>query len=432
MTAVRKHVSSLSKLHSISLALYLATFAFVMLKDPVLGNDSFSYNVMEISRFPGYAVFMRVLLKIFGVNLYTHIIILIHVLFGLTAIHVFTNKLNQIFKLTFVQNIGVLLLLLFPFFTKPLLANDVASEGICYPLYLLIITYSIKVVFQRQFSKIYFLALLLIALTITRGQFIIVPIIIAFIFILKERHRFRKKPQLTVIILLLLVPFVTNMLDKSYRKMVHGHFVKTPYSYVNAVALPLFVSKKDDFKTLKNEDYKEIFKFSYQRIDSLNLLNSKVEGSLEEKYMRFHENFPLICNQNIHMGGVDYYMNKGFSRAEAYIKTEEACKAIMFNAIKHNFKDYILIYYTNVIYGFKSVFIALFFLITALWSFVKVIKKFELDTGFILFTSLLVISNALIVAIACHSISRYLVYNYFSIIIIPLLLIRRLPFFKNS
>ena len=148
--------------------------------------------------------------------------------------------------------------------------------------------------------------------------------------------------------------------------------------------------------------------------------------------MRFHENFPLICNQNIHMGGVDYYMNKGFSRAEAYIKTEEACKAIMFNAIKHNFKDYILIYYTNVIYGFKSVFIALFFLITALWSFVKVIKKFELDTGFILFTSLLVISNALIVAIACHSISRYLVYNYFSIIIIPLLLIRRLPFFKNS
>ena len=49
MTAVRKHVTSLSKLQSISLALYLATFAFVMLKDPVLGNDSFSYNVMEIN-----------------------------------------------------------------------------------------------------------------------------------------------------------------------------------------------------------------------------------------------------------------------------------------------------------------------------------------------------------------------------------------------
>jgi hypothetical protein len=425
MNVLFKKIWALSNFNKLCILIFLITIITVLGIPPRMAEDSFSYNVMEISRFPGFAIFMRIMLKLFG-DYYTNLIVVFNIIFGCTALYYFTNSFKNYFKLKDWQSILLLILLIIPYYPKAMIANNIASESLAYPFYLIIICLSLELLLFSKFKNVLYLVGFLILLNLTRGQFIILPFIICFLFILKEFKNLRKKTHLKVILLLLIVPFATNLLDKSYRKLVHGHFEKTPYSFVNAVALPLFVSEKDDFKTLKDEDYKNIFKFSYQRIDSLGLLNHKVQGSLKDKYWAFHDNFPLICNQNIHMGGVDYYMSKGFTRAEGYIKTEQACKAILFNSLEHNLTDYLKLYFTSIVHGFKSVYLFLLVLILALWSFIKTIKKYEPDIAFILFTTLLILSNAFIVAVACHSISRYLFYNYFALIMIPILLSRRL------
>src|SRR5690606_25858710 len=130
------------------------------------------------------------------------------------------------------------------------------------------------------------------------------------LYIFKERKNIFKRPNLLFAILLFILPIITQTLDKTYHKAIHGFFVTTPFSYVNALTLPLYVSDEEDASLMKTEDEKIIFKRTYKTIDSLGLLSSKVSGGESEEYKRFHNNFPWICNRSFHVPTMDYFEGK--------------------------------------------------------------------------------------------------------------------------
>ena len=404
--------------------IYGITFLILLLKGPIFSPDSYSYLHMEISRSPGYAICSRLFKYVFGEH-FGYFLVAFHLVLGFGAIQYTLKGLNKVFKLNFWLNILLFCTLLSPYFQSIYTANNIGSEGIAFPFYLIFITSSILLIFKNDTRKIIWLAIAFILLTLTRGQFIIDTIIIAFIYGLKHLKSLKIKPVIITICILLILPIITNTLDKTYRKLIFNHYVSSPYSYVAAVTLPLFVSKKEDLKLLTGHT-KNIFEFSYNRIDSLNLLSSKVDGDHYYKYMRFHRNFPPICNQNIHNRGVKYFYKNGNTIHESYIKTEQVCKNLMIPLIKANFKEYIMLYFTSIIYGFKSLPLAILIVLLASFSFIKCIKSFNLIWGYTLLTTLLVLSNAMIVAVACHSISRYLFYNNFLLVILVILLYKKI------
>jgi hypothetical protein len=416
---------SIKSLFKLTFLVYAITFLLLLLKGPIFSPDSYSYLHIEISRFPGFVICVRLFKFLFGEH-FGYYLVAFHLLFGFATIHFALKTITKLFNLNFWLSLILFGFLISPYFQSVYAANNITSEGICYPFYLILISSSLRFIFLNEKKHLLWITIAFILLTLTRGQFIIDALIIAFIYALKNYKALKTKPVLLSLALLIALPVISSTLDKTYRKLLFGHFVSTPYSYVNAVALPLYISKKDNIELIKDPDTKAVFEFSFKKIDSLNLLSSRVEGDSYYKYMTFHDNFPPICNQNIHNGGIKYFHDKGNTVYESYIKTEQVCKNLMLPLIQANFKTYISLYITSIMYGFTSIPLAIAMVLLALWSFVKCLKNFNLLHGFTLFTTLMVLSNAMIVAVACHSIERYLFYNNFLLALLAVMWIKKL------
>ena len=181
---------------------------------------------------------------------------------------------------------------------------------------------------------------------------------------------------------------------------------------------------------MKTEDEKIIFQRTYNKIDNLGLLSSKVSGGESEEYKRFHNNFPWICNRSFHVPTMDYFEGKSNNLGENVILTEKAAKEILPVLAKNNFEKYISLYFQGIFHGFKGILIFCIVMLLFIYSLVVSLKKWNLYNSLLLFATLLIISNAFIVAFASHSIMRYLFYNYFFAILIAIVLFRKITFNK--
>ncbi|MCG2431941.1 hypothetical protein [Aequorivita xiaoshiensis] len=415
-----------SKKDILWLLLYIGVFTYFVFQPPIYSPDTGSYWHLDVFRYPIYPLFLRGFEFIFGNNYWTAVVAF-QLLFVLGSIQVFFKNISNLLKLNFVLELLLLAILLFPIFPPLLTANNLASEGLSYPLYLLLISFAIDFLFREKTKRIYFFSAVFIALALTRGQFVIIVPIIVFLLLLKHKKNIFRKSHLKYLLLLILLPIITSTLDAIYRKAVHKHFITTPFTFTNALTLPLYISEKKDSLLFENPAHTAIFLKTYKRIDSLGLLSSKVEGDYSQKYQVFHDNFPYICNQSFHNIGREYYKDENDPFKSA-IDTEIAAKQMFPVLLKAHFKDYISLYFTSVMHGFYSVFIFIFFVIICIYSGLKCLKKFNLENGLLFFGSLLILSNALIVAVAVHTIMRYIFYNFAMAFIIIVLLSKKITY----
>jgi len=404
--------------------IFCGFFLFFIFQPPVYSPDTYSYLRADITRFPGYIFYLRGLRALFGSGFDLGALVG-HLVMGFLAIVVILKNVSQLFKFSWLAKALLLAVLIFPYFKPIEIAVNLTSEGLAYPLYLLLVSFAIDFLFRNQTKKVFHISIVFLVLTLTRGQFVIIAPIIGFIFLLKLKAQIFKPKSLVIFLLLLLLPLLSGFADRTYHAIFYGYFKTTPYSYVNIVALPLYSAEAKDVELFEDEDIKTIYNHSHQRLDSLSLLSSKVQGSYDEKYMRFHYNFPKICNQNIHDFGLHYYLTQGVPPNGNAFAIENACKTMTPKLINAHFNEFIALYYTSIVHGFKSVFILFFVIALCILSLGKVIRRFGQNGGFILMATLFIISNAMIVAIASHSIMRYLFYNYFLGLLILIILLKK-------
>ncbi|MFT4698685.1 MAG: hypothetical protein ACI9SJ_001841 [Flavobacteriaceae bacterium] len=405
---------------------FIFTFIFLVNKPPIYSPDTYGYLHVNISRYPVYILFIRGFQFIFG-SFFEVMMVSFQLVFSIISISIIYKNCKELLNLNIWLKTLLFVILLFPLYPRLYIANNLVSEGLAYPLYLLLISFIIDFLYRNKSIKVIHLSITLLILSLTRGQFFFISIIVALLYVLKLKKDTFKKGNVFSLLLLIIVPFLITIVDSSFKKVVYGYYVKTPYSYVNAITLPLFVSELKDTIDIKNEDYKKIFIKSYQRIDSLGLLSSKINGTKEEKYQVFHDNFPLICNQNIHDQGKLYYLNIDSTPHLNSIKTELACKAMFPVLVKNHFKEWVIIYFTGMIHGFfESIVLLFFFLFTLIYGGLITLRNYTINNSLLFLSSLLIISNSMIVALACHSISRYLFYNYFLGFIIFILIFKKI------
>ncbi len=393
------------------LVIYTFIFGYFILQPAIYSPDTNSYWHLDINRYPGYVIFLRTFEFIFS-DFFDTVAVGFQLLFALFAIHIFQKNISSLLNANLVVKIILLGILVFPIFPPLLIANNLCSEGLSYPLYLLLISYIIDYLFRNDSRKIYFLICAYILLALTRGQFAVVIPIIILILILKHKKAIFQKNNLKHLFLLALIPFLTNTLDSLYRKAVHGYFITTPFSYINAMTLPLYLSEEKDVELFTDPDQQAIFLKTYKRIDSLGLLSSKVDGSPEEKYELFHDNFPYICNQSFHVIGAKHFYQKEQILFKDYIDIELAAKAMFPILLKSHFKEWVSLYSISVLRGYYSIFIFIFFVLICMYSGWQTLRRFTMEYGLLFMGSLLIIANSLLVAVAVHTIMRYTFYNF--------------------
>ena len=406
-------------------------FVYFILQSPLYSPDTCSYLKGDIYRLPGYVIYLNVLEAIFGAS-YDVVAVGLHLLVGFMGIWIIYKNFVSYFNLKNIAKLLFLSVLLFPYFPPLLTANNLTSEGLAYPLYLALISFTLDFLFRNKRKRIIPLAAVFILLILTRGQFIVFIPIFIFIMILGMKKHIFKLRNLSLLILIISLPFLSGLMDSTYRKINHGFFEKTPFSYVNAISLPLFVSQKTDGDLMSTQAHKTLFTITYKKIDNLDLLSSKVEGTAMDKYLLFHDNFPAICNQNIHKQGRAYFRKHDKTFLKDFILIEKACKEMFPVLLKANFKEWGRLYLTSIIFGLGSLWVLLLALIIFVASLFSILKKYSKETVFLFFATSLILSNAMITALATHSIQRYLFYNYFLGFIVVILCLRKIYHFYES
>jgi len=406
-------------------------FLFFIIQPPLYSPDTCSYLKGDIYRLPGYVIFLNVLEATFGAS-YDVVVVGLHLLVGFTGIWIIYKNFASYFNLKNIAKLLFLAVLIFPYFPPLLTANNLTSEGLAYPMYLALISFSLDFLFRNKRKRIIPLAIVFILLILTRGQFIVFIPIFIFIMVLGMKKQVFKAQNLSLLILIISLPFLSGLMDKTYRKINHGFFEKTPFSYVNATALPLFVSEKDNVDLFSTQAHKTVFNITYNKIDQLDLLSSKVEGNTRDKYLMFHNNFPVICNQNIHKQGRAYFRKHDATFLKDFILIEKACKEMFPILLKANFKEWGQLYMSSIIFGFGYIWVLMLVLIVFVASLFSILKKYAKETVFLFFATSLILSNAMITSLATHSIQRYLFYNYFLGFIVVILCLRKIYHFYES
>lgn len=414
------------------MVLYGLVFFYFIFQEAIFSPDSYSYLDAMPQRNPGYVVFSKFFEFIFPQN-YATVIVGVQLLFGLVAVHVFLKKMSELLNLHFILKGVTLVLLLFPFFPPLLVANNICSEGLTYPLYLLFIAMSFDFIYKNKKSTLLLVVMLYVILVVTRGQFIVTSVIFAFVYFFKYRSNILKKSYLFKFLLILFVPLLTVFADKTYHQLKDGLFISTPYSFVNMSGAAFYVSKESDVEFIENPEYKTIFEACFPQLSEKKLLmSSQKRDGFDAYYKHYHNHVPQICNQTIHDISRGFYYNQFMEThtdekaASVYSmwQSDLACKSLFFTLVKHNFKDWVLLYYSNLVHGFKSVVLLIFVVFVFLFSTYKVIFRRHQYYDILFICSALTLSNAMIVSLASHSIMRYLFYNYILLFIMILILFK--------
>jgi O-antigen ligase len=414
----KTNFKSLSAIAYILLIAFLGVFLFCILTEPIYSPDTYSYLRAMPYRQMGYVIFLKVFTTLFG-SYYDIAVVAAHAAFSLFGVHYFFRRVLKLFQLHLVLQLLLLVILLFPFFPPLSIANNLCSEGLGYGLYLIFIALGLDILINKKNQNFKYYLIAYLALVSVRSQFIFSTLIFAGTYFLMYRKEIFRRKHIITLSLFCGVLVVASITERSYHKVKDGFYKPTPLGYTSAATAPIYLSGKTDYELIENKEYQEILKKSYDSLSQIGLL-VKPEYTSKEAYKVFHDNLPVICNQTVREIGKAYYSNKHLpkewkvNQINSYIffETEAACKEFTKVLILNNFKEWLKLFYANINYGFKSQILLWFVVFMFLLSFIKTVVNYKKQYAIIFLLSSLILSNALFIAFAVHSIQRYLFYNY--------------------
>jgi hypothetical protein len=397
---------------------YSLVFIYCLSQEAIYSYDTYDYLKAMPYRQLGYVIFVKSFSYIFG-SYFDIAVVMFQTIFSLLAIHYFYTKVSKLLVLNIFLKLPLLAILIFPFFQPLSIANNICSEGLGYGLYLLFVAIGMDILFNNNSKNLKYYTIIYLSLVFIRSQFIFSTLIFAGVYFLMYRKSIRRKKHLIRITIFCGIILIASVTERSYHKLKDGFFKPTPLGYTSASTAPIYVSDQADYRLIEDPHYRTIFKRSYATLIEKNILLKPNQTPLED-YMNFHNDLPKICNQTVSRQAIDYYnlievpaeLNEKQALSYSYFEAEAACKVFTKVLIQDNFKKWIRLFYTNITYGFYTPF--LFFTIVFLFFFslIKTVFYYKKSYAILFLLSSLILSNALFIAFASHSIMRYLFYNY--------------------
>lgn len=387
--------------------LYVVVFVWVISNDIITVKDSPGYLDMHINRSAVYPLFLWILKNSTG-TLFAFATVFLQMSLGIIAVETLRKSIQTTLKSHWFFTIVLSAILLIPYVYNQRVANHFLSEAIAYPLYLLVISRGILGMATKQRKYFYQLLPLYLVLLLTRSQFLFLfPVLLVTIIIISyTARRFKKYALITV--LLVCVPLAYTILDKTYHKAVHGHFVSTPWTGIHLMAPGLFLSHPEDVAIFSNENDKAFFAKLNDTLRKRKLnIHTLPKG--KEPITVFIEEYAAIPNGTIYNVGKELVPYTTLN--EQYIQLDAITKRLALPLITQNFKAYMVLFIQNFTYPFGSSKVLLLWLLTLGFSlYLYVVYK---SNTFLIITFLqtALFCNVAIVAIGMYTIKRFMFYN---------------------
>lgn len=390
--------------------LFLVTFIAVLRKPTNYFPDSTGYLNMMINRTPGYPIFLEFIQLIFGSN-FDIALRFIQTAIGCFSVYFFIRKIRSVELLNNFYCCCLSLVLLLPFLVDMRIGNNVLSEAISYSLYLLVVGYFITFFISKNKVELYYALPILGLLLITRYQFIyLIPVAFLMILWINFKEKQWKNYRL-IMVLLLCLPILTSLIDRTYHKVVHNHFVSTPWTGMNIITAPFYVSNVDDEAIFTDPLEKQFFQNTYKDLARKKLNIHHLERRVNQnKTMVYVQEFANITMGPIFKNG-NAVLDQSLSEDEKYIALEKMTTSMSKPLILDNFKEWIKLYIGNLIHGFGGIKQVVLYLFILLCSFIGILKYNTKTYKSLLLVSILLISNLVLVAVGMHAIIRFTFYN---------------------
>ncbi len=411
--------------------LFLITCVFVFRNPIVYFPDSTGYLDMYIIRSAGYTIFLKINQLLFG-SYFEVGLIATQLLIGLSAIYFFVQTIRKYFSLGFVLTMLLTLALLIPYYFNGRIANNILSEALSYGLYLVVMARFIAFFIAYQKKQLLLAIPFLFILLLTRTQFYyLIPIAILMLVwvIVKEKQW---KNYRIILGIFLLLPLLTTITDKTFHKIVHHHFVSTPWTGIHLAAPAYFVADAADEVLFTNPEEKALFKKIIQQLNDKNLNVHHLqlsEGS--SKTMVFVSNYTSIANKTIYRVS-DAHFDSNLTEDERFILVDAINKKMTVPLIKDNFRKWLGLYYGNIVFGFGSLKYALLYMCMLIFSLRMLLKRNDVLSRIISLLLLCAILNVCAISIGIHAVFRYTFYNDWVVFLVVFLLFAYWKKSKNS
>ena len=408
----------------VTLAIFVLIGIFVILKGAIYYPDSYAFLEMRFNRSPLYASFLKLFTAIFGAG-FEYPLIVVQYLIILTAARHLIRTITLQFKVALWGQLVMLLVLLAPCIHWHYVANKILSEALAYPLLLLVISEAIHIFLNSNMKRYYRLALWLFLLLLTRGQFIaVVPILVLFQILNAWRFK-HKQLGIRYLLILLCVPIATYFVERSFNKVVHGHFVNNAMNYVHLISADFYLSNQKDADLFDDPDQKTFFEEVHGSLEAANLLQIQNMDSNLDDQQQFQYNFTKICNRRVHEIGLQHFKEKELDNVEQHVAIDDLCASMVYPMMNQHMNERISLIYKNLktTYG-SSKYLVLFVLLLAFGIYGMFYFKDKFYEFMVLILTIMFVNN-LAVSIVVHPINRYTFYFDWILFAILIILLDR-------
>ncbi|AWH72838.1 hypothetical protein DCS32_01285 [Dokdonia sp. Dokd-P16] len=419
-----------NKSYTIAIILIAILVLVTALLRPVhIFPDSEGYITAAIYRTPVYPLFLKILNLLFGS--YEDIaLIASQTLMGISAALFMITKLRKWTSLSVYWLVLLFGMVLYPYIAERGIGNNILSEAISYPLYLITITFFFNAFLNNVSKPLTKAFIVLFVLLLTRTQFVfLVPIGILICLNLYYRNRTSKKPLILALAFLIL-PFLTNLADKTYHYVQHNHFVSTPWTGIHLFTPAIFTAEEGDNLLYEDPQEKDYFEtmFAILKEEGLNVNHKKNPN--EPDIDIYEEHYSKIANATLFYKGLEV-VSDGELTDENFILVDQLTTSMTATLTWDNKVDWTKLYIMNFINGFGSISMFVLFVILFLISLTDFIKEPAILNKTVLFFTICTMANMAVVSIAMHTIQRFTFYNDWVLFLIVFLTIDMITTKKN-
>lgn len=421
----------------IVLAIYAVVFGyFALFREVMELGDSFQYLNQMVSREPIYALFLKILLALFGEGYGLPLVLLQNVL-AVVSMYWLYLRLTDLFKLPSLFERGVAGLLLLPHLITPLasrsgmvITNSVMTEGIAMSLYYIwagmMLTLLLGRYANKQKSAIVWSGLLSFVLSMIRGQFLICLavwfLVNAFVFFIQKEY----KRILFVLLGTLLLVGGKSYLTKVYHYVESDMFVATSSGPPMMLANIVYLSDIEDGSDIENEHLRNAYENIVRLVDEKQLSIQYADGGIIEM-AQFHEdghetiNFDIIDPEiEAVVGELDGVTPENYEYMLVLIDgyVSEIISSVLPNVLPEFIKNYCVIATLGFVRSIAvdrfifPVYALVMYLVAIVLSIVLLKRDAKSQSVyFMLLVLVLICGNVFGTSIMIECISRYMIYN---------------------
>lgn len=411
-------------------AALLAASIVIILKGPVLGSDSYSYLDMEVSRPPGYPLFLY-LMRMFGEH-YLMITVIVQTLFNAAVFIIFFQYIRKRFNIPVLYMLFLLPLAVY-YFIAHVEPQKILTESVAFPLFLLLSICFIEGLIKKNLHSFIIVLVVNTVLVLIRGQFLYVYplVILAGIYVFIRNKKYIQTKYITVFSLAVILSFASYaLINRVYHYILHDTFTDTQTN-MSFIRNAMYISGQDDYTLFENELLQNIHRDLYDSLysagfnkdgfdDKVNPIINREERRRSDLIEHYHENLINIA----HVLRSDIIREKfpEVEETEFAVTQDKILRKLSFTLIPENFSLYLYLIASEIIYfGFNAsrVYLLMFILLFAISTFGLIKENIYGEITF--FFLIAYLSNLLLMALSNRVLGRYSIYIQF--VILSLLLV---------